>query len=146
MSPSAGSALKNGRRAVVPPGPGIGWFGLKAVPQPPAEVADIRHFEQRLIGLNLLLYRQIELLRNDACLKYRGYDDHTRWTAGICEQFNLTVEQEVSPIQALFKMAYVGNLGRRLGNGFNPNQPIPGPGGTTARRPFFQRAPRTGRH
>ncbi|HVX56884.1 MAG TPA: hypothetical protein VHA37_04075, partial [Candidatus Saccharimonadales bacterium] len=60
------------------------------------------------------------------------------------EQFNLTVEQEVSPIQTLFKVAYVGNLGRRLGNSFNPNQPVPGPGGTTARRPFYNALPTLG--
>jgi hypothetical protein len=53
------------------------------------------------------------------------------------EQFNFTVEQELSPIATLFKIAYVGNLGRRLGNSFNLNQPVPGAGGTTARRPFF---------
>jgi hypothetical protein len=60
------------------------------------------------------------------------------------EQFNLTVEQEVSPIQTLFKVAYVGNLGRRLGNSFNLNQPVPGPGGTTQRRPFFGALPTLG--
>ncbi|MES1257987.1 MAG: TonB-dependent receptor [Acidobacteriota bacterium] len=60
------------------------------------------------------------------------------------EQFNLTVEQEISPLKTLFKIAYVGNLGRRLGNSFNPNQPIPGPGGTTARRPFFGALPTLG--
>jgi hypothetical protein len=35
------------------------------------------------------------------------------------EQFNFTVEQEMAPIKTLFKLAYVGNLGRRLGNAFN---------------------------
>ncbi|MGI8989727.1 MAG: carboxypeptidase regulatory-like domain-containing protein [Bryobacteraceae bacterium] len=60
------------------------------------------------------------------------------------EQFNLTVEQEVAPANTLFKFAYVGNLGRRLGNGFNANQPIPGPGATTPRRPFFGVRPTLG--
>ncbi len=60
------------------------------------------------------------------------------------QQFNLTVEQEVSPIQTLFKVAYVGNLGRRLGNSFNPNQPVPGPGATTPRRPFYGVLPTLG--
>jgi hypothetical protein len=53
------------------------------------------------------------------------------------EQFNFTVEQEVTPITTLFRIATVGNLGRRLGNGFNPNQPIPGPGPTAPRRMYF---------
>ncbi len=60
------------------------------------------------------------------------------------EQFNITVEHEVSPLSTLFKFAYVGNLGRRLGNGFNANQPIPGPGSTTSRRPFFGVRPALG--
>ena len=53
------------------------------------------------------------------------------------EQFNVTVEQEVAPWKTLLKLAYVGNLGRRLGTGWNPNQPVPGAGSTAPRRPFF---------
>jgi hypothetical protein len=60
------------------------------------------------------------------------------------EQFNFTVEQEVSPINMLFKFAYVGNLGRRLGTGFNPNQPVPGPGATAPRRPLATVRPAVG--
>ncbi len=57
------------------------------------------------------------------------------------EQFNLTVEQEVAPWKTLFKLGGVGNLGRRLGNGWNPNQPVPGPGATGPRRPFYSADP-----
>src|SRR5262249_40247325 len=60
------------------------------------------------------------------------------------EQYNLTVEHEVKPINTLFKFAYVGNLGRRLGNGWNPNQANPGPGATLARRPLFGLVPTIG--
>jgi hypothetical protein len=60
------------------------------------------------------------------------------------EQFNFTVEQEVSSIATLLKVAYVGNLGRRLGNSFNLNQPVPGPGATTPRRPFYGALPALG--
>ena len=60
------------------------------------------------------------------------------------EQFNLTVEQEISPISTLLKFAYVGNLGRRLGNSYNPNQPVPGPGATAPRRPFYNVRPGLG--
>jgi hypothetical protein len=60
------------------------------------------------------------------------------------EQFNLTVEQELAPISTLFKFAYVGNLGRRLGNSFNPNQPVPGPGSTAPRRAFYGVRPTLG--
>jgi hypothetical protein len=60
------------------------------------------------------------------------------------EQFNLTLEQELAPISTLFKFAYVGNLGRRLGNGFNPNQPVPGSGATAPRRAFYAIRPALG--
>jgi hypothetical protein len=60
------------------------------------------------------------------------------------EQFNLTLEQEVAPWKTLFKLAYVGNLGRRLGTAWNPNQPVPGPGSTTQRRPFYSVLPAMG--
>jgi hypothetical protein len=60
------------------------------------------------------------------------------------EQFNLTLEQEVAPWKTLFKLAYVGNLGRRLGTAWNPNQPVPGPGSTSVRRPFYSALPSMG--
>jgi hypothetical protein len=60
------------------------------------------------------------------------------------EQFNYTVEQEVTPINVLFKIAYVGNLGRRLGTSFNPNQAAPGPGATAPRRPLSSIRPAIG--
>jgi hypothetical protein len=60
------------------------------------------------------------------------------------EQYNLTLEQEVKPINTLFKFAYVGNLGRRLGTTWNPNQPVPGPGATLLRRPFYNAIPAIG--
>src|SRR5207245_54219 len=59
------------------------------------------------------------------------------YKSAYVQQFNFTVEHEIAPWQMLIKTAYVGNLGRRLGTSFNPNQPIPGPGSTstTSRRP-----------
>jgi hypothetical protein len=60
------------------------------------------------------------------------------------EQFNLTVEQELAPVNTLLKFAYVGNLGRRLGNSYNPNQPVPGPGPTAPRRLFYSIRPGLG--
>ena len=59
------------------------------------------------------------------------------FSQAYAEQFNITLEREVTPINTLFKVAYVGNLGRRLGTGWNPNQPLPGPGATTPRRPLY---------
>jgi hypothetical protein len=53
------------------------------------------------------------------------------------QQFNFTVERELTSSNMLLKAAYVGNLGRRLGTTFNDNQPIPAPGGTGPRRPFY---------
>ena len=60
------------------------------------------------------------------------------------EQFNLTIEHELAPVNTLLKFAYVGNLGRRLGNSYNPNQPVPGPGPTAPRRPFYNIRPGLG--
>jgi hypothetical protein len=58
--------------------------------------------------------------------------------SAYAEQYNLTVEHEIAPWQTLFKAAYVGNLGRRLGTTIDLNQPTPSPIGTvTQRRPFF---------
>jgi len=59
------------------------------------------------------------------------------FSSAYAQQFNLTVERELAPAQLLLKAAYVGNLGRRLGTTFNLNQPVPGPGATTPRRPYY---------
>jgi hypothetical protein len=53
------------------------------------------------------------------------------------QQFNLTLEREIAPAHMLLKAAYVGFLGRRLGTTININQPVPGPGATTPRRPYY---------
>ena len=53
------------------------------------------------------------------------------------QQFNLTMEREITPWQLLLKAGYVGNLGRRLDTTLNLNQPIPGPTSTASRRPYF---------
>ena len=53
------------------------------------------------------------------------------------QQFNLTIEREITQWQLLIKAGYVGNLGRRLDTTFNVNQPIPGPTSTASRRPDF---------
>lgn len=57
--------------------------------------------------------------------------------SAYAEQFNLTIEQELSPLNALLRIAYVGNLGRRLGTTFNANQAVPGPGAINPRRPLY---------
>jgi hypothetical protein len=64
--------------------------------------------------------------------------------SAYAEQFNLTVEHEVTSINTLFKIAYVSNLSRRLGTTWNPNQPLPGPGATTPRRPLYSINPNVG--
>ena len=64
-----------------------------------------------------------------------------RYKSAYAQQFNLTVEQEIAPWHALIKLAYVGNLGRRLGTTVDLNQPVPGPGSVASRRPFFSKRP-----
>jgi hypothetical protein len=61
------------------------------------------------------------------------------------EQFNLTVEQEIPEIGSLLRVAYVGNLGRRLGTSWNLNTAVPGPGTNfNVRRPFYNADPSLG--
>ncbi|MEO8736168.1 MAG: TonB-dependent receptor [Edaphobacter sp.] len=53
------------------------------------------------------------------------------------EQFNLVGEHEITPLEMVVKVAGVGNLGRRLYNPYNANQPIPGPTAVNTRRPLY---------
>ncbi|MBC8165097.1 MAG: TonB-dependent receptor [Bryobacteraceae bacterium] len=60
--------------------------------------------------------------------------------AGYAQQFNLQIQQQL-PSSMVFKVGYVGNLGRRLDNSYNYNQQLPGPGAPGPRRPLFAIAP-----
>ncbi|HEV2272641.1 MAG TPA: TonB-dependent receptor [Acidobacteriaceae bacterium] len=53
------------------------------------------------------------------------------------EQFNLVLEQEITPLEMVVKLAGVGNLGRRLYNSYNQNQAIPGSTSVNSRRPLY---------
>jgi hypothetical protein len=53
------------------------------------------------------------------------------------EQFNLGVEQEVRPVDMVVKVQGVGNLGRRLYNSYNLNQPVPDSTPLNTRRPLY---------
>jgi hypothetical protein len=53
------------------------------------------------------------------------------------QQFNLGVEQEFTPIDMVFKLVGVGNLGRRLYNTYNTNQAVPGATVLNSRRPLY---------
>lgn len=64
----------------------------------------------------------------------------SNFRSGIAHQFNLQLQQQL-PMDLVFKVGYVGNLGRRLDNTFNFNQPVPGPGAVAPRRPLFAVAP-----
>lgn len=64
----------------------------------------------------------------------------SNFRSGIAQQFNLQIQQQL-PKDLVFKVGYVGNLGRRLDNSFNFNQPIPGAGAPAPRRPLFGTAP-----
>lgn len=60
--------------------------------------------------------------------------------SGYAEQFNLQLQQQL-PKELVFKIGYVGNLGRRLETQFNYNQPVPGPEAPALRRPLRFIAP-----
>lgn len=64
----------------------------------------------------------------------------TNFRSGIAQQYNLQLQQQL-PKELVFKVGYVGNMGRRLDNVFNFNQPVPGAGAPAPRRPLFSRAP-----
>ena len=53
------------------------------------------------------------------------------------EQFNTTLEHEITPISLLIRTAFVGNLGRDLYNTWNANQAIPGATPLNSRRPLY---------
>lgn len=69
---------------------------------------------------------------------FLGVDPNFR--SGIAQQYNLQIQQQL-PKELVFKVGYVGNMGRRLDSSYNFNQPIPGPGAPAPRRPLFSRAP-----
>jgi hypothetical protein len=66
-------------------------------------------------------------------------DPHFR--PSYAEQFNFTLEQEVSPLAMVVKTAVIGNLGRHLYNTYNVNQAVPGSTALNSRRPYYSLDP-----
>lgn len=64
-----------------------------------------------------------------------------KFRPSYAEQYNLTLEHEITPLSMVVKLAGVGNLGRRLYNTYNANQPIPGAAALNTRRPLYGIAP-----
>ena len=58
-----------------------------------------------------------------------------RYTIPYVEQWNLSVQKEVAK-NLLWEIAYVGNHGVKLYGAYEGNQPLPGPGTVTTRRPL----------
>jgi len=61
--------------------------------------------------------------------------------SGYTPQYSLQIQQQL-PRDLVFKVGFVGNLGRRLDTTHDFNQPAPGPGAPGPRRPLIQIAPR----
>ncbi len=57
------------------------------------------------------------------------------------QQYNFGIQHHLNSINTVLKAHYVGTLSRGLDSTFNPNQPVPGPGGSGPRRPFRNLAP-----
>ena len=57
------------------------------------------------------------------------------------QQFNLTLEHEIAPWSLMIRAAAVGNLGRRLYNTWNANQPVPSAAAVNTRRPYYPITP-----
>jgi hypothetical protein len=64
-----------------------------------------------------------------------------KFRPSYAEQFNLTVEHEIAPLQLVLKAATIGNLGRHLYNTYNVNQAIPGATAVNTRRPLYTMDP-----
>ncbi|MDX2269978.1 MAG: TonB-dependent receptor [Bryobacter sp.] len=64
-----------------------------------------------------------------------------RFRNGIAQQYNFQIQQSL-PKDLVFKIGYVGNMGRRLDNSYNFNQPVPGSAPPAQRRPLRFVAPR----
>lgn len=62
---------------------------------------------------------------------------NSNFRPSYAEQFNFTLEHEVSPAAMVIKAAVVGNPGRHLYNTWNANQAIPGATALNSRRPLF---------
>lgn len=60
-----------------------------------------------------------------------------RFRPSYAEQYNVTVEHEITRMALVVKAAAVGNLGRRLYNTYNANQPVPGAAALNTRRPLY---------
>ena len=58
-----------------------------------------------------------------------------RYTIPYVEQWNLSVQKEIVK-NLLWEVAYVGNHGVKLYGAYEGNQPVPGPGSLTTRRPL----------
>ncbi len=59
---------------------------------------------------------------------------------GQAYQYNIQVQQQM-PKDLVFKIGYVGNMGRGLDTTYDYNQPVPGPGAPGPRRPLIGIAP-----
>jgi hypothetical protein len=64
-----------------------------------------------------------------------------KFRPSYAEQFNMTLEHEISPLQLLLRAAAIGNLGRHLYNTYNINQAVPGATAVNVRRPLINLAP-----
>jgi len=64
-----------------------------------------------------------------------------KFRPSYAEQFNFTIEHEISPIQTVIKAATIGNLGRHLYNTYNANQAVPGATALNTRRPLYSQNP-----
>lgn len=64
-----------------------------------------------------------------------------KFRPSYAEQFNFTVEQEITPIQTVVRAATLGNLGRHLYNTYNANQAVPGATALNTRRPLYNLDP-----
>ena len=152
VAPRLGFAYRLRKGTVIRAGAGIffnpaGSEGLlmrrhRQLPFGPINAATINQFvanPRRVIdGLDPIPNLDPKVVSNNPVGNMIAIDPNFR--SGYAEQFNFQIQQSL-PKDLVFKIGYVGNLGRKLDNSYNYNQQIPGPGAVGPRRPLFAIAP-----
>lgn len=152
LAPRVGFALRLREGTVLRGGYGVFYnpFGSEAVymrrhrqlPFGPINVVDINQFSAspRRVqdGLDPIPVLDFNVVVNNPRGGMLAVDPNVR--AGYTQQYILQIQQQL-PKDIVFKVGYVGNVGRRLDTTYDYNQPEPGPGAPGPRRPLFRIAP-----
>lgn len=151
-APRFGFAYRLGNKTVLRGGAGIFYNPVgsegaylrlhRQLPFGPINALDINQFNPnpRRVqdGLPAIPVLDPNIVANNPTGAMIAIDQQLR--SGYAQQFNFQVQQAL-PKDLVFKIGYVGNLGRDLDYTYDINQPVPGPGAPGPRRPLIGLAP-----